>query len=146
MKLTTVIFTGAVLATSLLARDHTALNGTWTLEPTQSDFGGQPVIQTGTVTINERQGDITVSRNFSYEGNGETFFYKDMVDSENGATIKTSKDMKSKARWDHDVLRVTTTQAGVVTTESYTRAPNGTMTANVMKPGGKPITLVFVRK
>ena len=135
-----------MLATCLLARDHTALNGTWTLEPTQSDFGGQPVIQTGTVTINERQGDITVSRNFSYEGNGETFFYKDMVDSENGATIKTSKDMKSKARWDHDVLRVTTTQSGVVTTESYTLAPNGTMTANVMKPGSKPITLVFVRK
>jgi len=59
----------AVLAVVLaaapaLARDRTLLNGAWTLVPTKSDFAGQPVVQTGTVTINERQGDITVTRNF----------------------------------------------------------------------------------
>ncbi len=135
-----------LLAISAFARDHVALNGTWTLEPTQSDFNGQPVMQTGTVTINERQGDITVSRNFAYEGAHETFFYKDMTDSENNATIHSGKDLKSKARWDHDVLKVTTTQSGVVTTESYSLNANGTMTVNVVKPGSKPVTLVFVRK
>ena len=61
-KITT---TGAALATllfafSAFARDRTLLNGTWTLVPTESDFAGQPVIQTGTVTINEQDGDITV--------------------------------------------------------------------------------------
>jgi hypothetical protein len=136
----------ALLASSAFARDHTALNGTWVLEPTESDFAGQPVIQTGTVTINERQGDITVERSFAYEGAHETFFYRDMTDSENGATIKTSKDLKSKARWDHDVLKVTTTQSGAVTIESYSLGANGAMTATVVKPGSKTLTLVFVRK
>jgi len=102
-------------------------------------------MQTGTVTINEREGDITVSRDFTYAGSNETFFYKDMIDSENSATIRKN-DVKSKARWDHDILRVVTTQNGAVTTESYMLAPNGTMTVAVDKPGSKPITLVFVRK
>jgi hypothetical protein len=135
-----------VLATLAFARDHTALNGTWVLEPTQSDFSGQPVMQTGTVTINEREGDITVARNFKYAGADNTYFYKDMVDSENNATIHSGKDVKSKARWDHDVLKVVTTQSGVVTTETYALAPDGTMKVNVVKPGNKPVTLVFVRK
>ncbi len=104
------------------------------------------MIQTGTVTINEREGDITVSRDFKYEGASETFFYKDMTDSENNATIHSGKDVKSKAKWDHDVLKVITTQSGVVTTESFALAPNGSMTVNIVKPGSKPITLVFVRK
>jgi hypothetical protein len=42
--------------------------------------------QTGTVTINERRGIITVSRSFVYEGSTETFFYRDMTDSEDNAT------------------------------------------------------------
>jgi hypothetical protein len=135
-----------LLASSAFARDHVALNGTWTLEPAQSDFAGQPAIQSGTVTINEREGDISVERNFAYEREHETFFYRDMTDSQNGATIKTSKDLKSKARWDHDVLKVTTTQAGAVTTESYSLGANGAMTVTVVKPGSKTVTLVFVRK
>ena len=47
---------GAGLMTLLLtysasARDHSSLNGTWILVPATSDFAGQPVVQTGTVTI-----------------------------------------------------------------------------------------------
>src|SRR5271166_1149534 len=140
--------TGAVLATLLFAftafaRDRTLLNGTWTLVPTKSDFAGQPVIQTGTVTINERDGDITVSRSFAYEGATETFFYKDMTDSENSATIHSGKDLKSKTKWDHDVLKVITTESGAVTIESYSLAPDGTMLVNVARPDRQPITLVF---
>ena len=117
----TITTTGAVLATllfafSAFARDHTLLNGTWTLVPTKSDFAGQPVIQTGTVTINERDGDITVARSFAYEGATDTFFYRDLTDSENSATIHSGKDLKSKTKWDHDVLKVITTQSGAVTT------------------------------
>jgi hypothetical protein len=37
------------------------------LVPANSNFAGQLVIQTGTVTINERDGDITVSHSFTYE-------------------------------------------------------------------------------
>jgi hypothetical protein len=58
--------TGAVvttlLACSAFARDHSSLNGVWTLVPAKSDFAGQPVVQTGTVTINDREGVITVSQ------------------------------------------------------------------------------------
>ena len=136
--MTTLLF-----AFSAFAHEHTALNGTWTLVPAKSDFAGQRVVQTGTVTINEREGIITVSRNFVYEGAAETFFYSDMTDAENNATIHTGKDLKSKTRWDHDVLKVTTTQFGAVTLESYTLAGDGTMMVSVVRPDHKLITLVF---
>ena len=144
-------FTGAVLTTllfafSAFARDHSALNGTWTLVPAKSDFAGQPVLQTGTVTINDREGIIIVSRSFVYQGATETFFYNDLTDSEHNATIHTGKDLKSKTRWDHDVLKVTTTQSGAVTLESYTLTADGTMMVSVVRPDHKPITLVFQHK
>jgi hypothetical protein len=146
---TTVI--GAALATLLFAftafaHGHTALNGTWTLEPAKSDFAGQRVVQTGTVTIDERQGNITVSRNFVYEGASQTFFYSDMTDAENSATIHSGKEIKSKTSWDRDVLKVTTTQHGAITVERYSLAADGTMTVYVVRPDHKPITLVFQRQ
>jgi hypothetical protein len=81
---TTIIgpFVTLLFAATAFAHQHTALNGTWTLVSAQSDFAGQPVIQTGTVTINERDSDITVSRSFKYEGASDTFFYRDITDSE----------------------------------------------------------------
>ncbi|MGB9455866.1 MAG: hypothetical protein WCB12_07490 [Bryobacteraceae bacterium] len=143
--------TGAILTTlffafGAFAHDHSALNGTWTLVPAKSDFAGQPVVQTGTVTINERQGIITVSRNFVYEGATKTFFYRDLTDAEDNATIHTGKDLKSKTSWDHDVLKVTTTQYGAITVERYTLAADGTMLVRVDRPDHKPITLVFQHK
>jgi hypothetical protein len=135
-----------LFAFSATARDHSALNGTWTLAPAQSDFAGQPVVQTGTVTISDKEGIIVVSRSFVYEGATDTFFYRDITDAENNATIHTGKDLKSKTRWDHGVLKVTTTQSGAVTLESYTLAADGAMTVSVVRPESKPITLVFHRQ
>ncbi|MGA1996619.1 MAG: hypothetical protein ABSH45_12640 [Bryobacteraceae bacterium] len=145
------IITGAVLTTLLFAfsagaRNHSALNGTWTLVPAKSDFAGQAVVQTGTVTIDDKEGVIIVSRNFVYEGATDTFFYRDVTDAENNATIHTGKDIKSKTRWDHGVLKVTTTQSGAITLESYALAADGTMMVSVVRPESKPITLVFQRK
>jgi hypothetical protein len=147
----TIVVTGALLAAVLFAfpalgRDHNFLNGTWTLAPAQSDFAGQRVLQSGTVTIDERQGNITVSRSFVYEGDAQTVFYSDSTDSANDATIRSGKEIKSKTRWDHDVLRVTTTESGATTVESYSLTPDGTMTCTVVRPEHKPITLVFQRK
>ena len=144
----TTTITGAVLTTllfafSAFARDHSALNGTWTLVPAKSDFAGQSVVQTGTVTIADREGIIIVSRSFVYEGATETFFYKDVTNSENNSTIHTGKDLKSKTRWDHDALKVTTTERGAITLETYTLAADGTMKVNVVRPEHNPITLVF---
>lgn len=72
-KHSTTAIAGAVLTTFLFgfaafARDHNELNGTWTLVSASSDFAGQPVVQTGTVTIADREGIIIVSRSFVYEG------------------------------------------------------------------------------
>ena len=140
------VLTTLLLACSAMARDHSSLNGTWTLVPAQSDFAGQPVVQTGTVTIDDRQGIITVSRSFVYAGATETFFYSDMTDAEHNATIHTGKDLKSKTRWDHDVLKVTTTQSGATSLENYTLGADGVMTVSVVRPLQKPVTLVFQRQ
>jgi len=114
--------------------------------PAKSDFAGQPVVQTGTVTIADREGVIIVSRSFRYEGATETFFYKDLTDAENNATIHTGKDLKSKTRWDRDVLKVTTTESGAVTLESYTLAADGTLLVSVVRPEHQAITLVLRRQ
>ena len=141
----TAAVTGAALLTILIAisafgRDHNALNGTWTLVPAKSDFAGQPVVQTGTVTIAARDGIIIVSRRFAYKGSTETFFYNDVTDAENNATIRSGKDIKSKTRWDHDILKVTTTDSGATTLESYALAEDGRMTVHVEKSGREPFT------
>ena len=150
MRTYSTIIIGAVVTTvfacSALARDHSALNGVWTLVPAKSDFAGQSVVQTGTVTIGDRDGIIIVQRNFVYAGATETFFYRDITDAENNATIHTGKDLKTKTRWDRDVLKVTTTQSGAITLESYTLAADGSMTVSVERPEHKLITLVFQRK
>jgi hypothetical protein len=146
ITITGVVLTTLLLVHSAVAGDHSALNGTWTLIPAKSDFAGQPVVQTGTVTISDRQGVIVISRSFVYAGATETFFYNDSTGSENNSTIHTGKDLKTKTRWDHDVLRVTTTQSGAVTLESYTLAADGTMLVNVVRPEHKSLTLVFQRE
>ncbi len=139
------VLTAGLFAFTSFARDHNELNGTWTLVPASSDFAGQPVVQTGTVTIADREGVIIVSRSFVYEGATETFFYRDVTDSEHGDTFHTGKDLKSKTDWDHDVLKVTTTRSGAVTVESYSLAADGTMLVSVVRPEYKPVTLVFRR-
>ncbi len=147
----TITLAGAALAAFILAvpavaHEHSELNGTWTVVPAKSEFAGQPVIQTGTVTIRDRDGITIIERNFAYEGAGETYFYRDSIGNEHGGTIHSGKDLKTKTKWDHDILRVTTTLAGGVTVESYALAPDGTMRVNVESPGHKPITLVMERK
>jgi len=142
---------GATLATLLLsfsafAGEHQVLNGTWTLIPAKSDFAGQPVVQTGTVRINDDRGVIVVTRNFVYEGATETTFYSDSTaNSKNSPTIKAG-NLKTKTKWDHDVLKVTTTQSGAVTLESYSLSTDGTMMVSVVRPAGKPINLIFQRQ
>jgi hypothetical protein len=144
-------FSGAVVTTllfalSAVASDHRALNGTWTLVPTESDFAGQSVVQTGTVRISDRDGVVVISRSFVYEGATETFFYNDSAGSSHySSTIHSGKDVKSKTKWDHDVLKVTTTRSGAVTLESYTLAADGSMSVTVAGAERKPITLVFHR-
>ena len=141
------VVTTLLFATFAFATDRSALNGTWTLIPAKSDFQGQPVVQTGTVMISDHTGVTVVSRSFVYEGAAETFFYSDSsANSRYSPTIHSGKDLKTKTKWDHDALKVTTTLSGAVTVESYTLAADGTMRVDVERPDRKPITLVFQRQ
>jgi hypothetical protein len=141
------IVTTLLFAVFAFASDRSALNGTWTLVPAKSDFQGQPVVQTGTVTISDHEGVTVISRSFVYEGAAETFFYSDSTaNSRNSPTIHSGKDLKTKTKWEHDVLKVTTTLSGAVTLESYTLAADGAMMVSVERPERKPITLVFQRQ
>ncbi len=146
LKISQAVLTTVLFALPLAARDHAAFNGTWILVPARSDFAGQSVVQTGTVTIKSEDRVIIVERNFKYEGIAETYFYSDLSDANGGATIHTGKDLKSKTKWDHDVLRVTTTLDGAVTVESYALSADGGMKVNVVRPGRKAVELAFERK
>ena len=70
-------------ATTAFAHEHTALNGIRTMVPAQSDFAGQPVIQTGTVRVN----DWDVKEPAKLSSTPTT-------DSENNATIHTGKEYR----------------------------------------------------
>jgi hypothetical protein len=91
---------------------------------------------------------ITVSRSFKQEGASNTFFYRDITDSENNATIHTGKELKTKNQlgsrrpesYEHEYA------IGAVTLETYTPAADGTMLVSVLRPEHKPISLLFQRK
>ncbi len=129
-----------------LAESHQKLNGTWTLMPTRSDFRGEPAIQTGTVTINDRDRNIYISRNFNYDSPNQTASYSFTTDGHESATIRQGKTFKTKAKWDDKVLRVITTGDDVTETELYSLAPDGMLMLVVERPGHPPLTLYFQRQ
>lgn len=135
-----------LVAASAMAVDKHMLNGTWVLEPTKSDFAGQSTIQTGTVTINDRQHNISVQRNFNYDGASQSFQYSYSIDGRENSTIKEGKRFRSKAKWDGDVLQVTTTDDAGTSTERYSLEPSGEMRLVVHRPGHEAITLYFQRQ
>ena len=141
-----VTVTLMLLAGSALARGHHDLNGNWNLIPTRSNFAGQDTIQTGTITINDREHNITISRNFNFEGTPQDFSYSLSSDGRENSTIRNGKSFMTKAGWEGDTLRVKTTQDGRVTVERFTLNPDGTMTLVVERPDHNVITLLFERK
>ena len=98
---------------------HHELNGTWTLVPARSEFGGRRVLQMGTVTINDREGNITISRNFTYDGATQTVSYSSSIDGKLNHSIHDGPAFTSKVKWEGDVLRVTSTQDGITTVERF---------------------------
>jgi hypothetical protein len=135
---------GALLAGCALANDHHSLNGVWQLIPARSEFNGEPVIQTGTVTINDREHNIFVQRNFDFDAPNHATSTSFATDSRENATIK-EPGMKSKAKWDGHVLTVTTTRSGETTLERYSLRDDGTMVLQLDRSGHQPETLFFQR-
>jgi hypothetical protein len=135
---------GALFAGCAVANDHRMLNGVWQLIPARSEFNGEPAIQTGTVTINDRESNIFVQRNFNFDGPNQSTATSFATDSQENATIK-QPGFKSKAKWDGHVLTVTTTRGGETTLERYSLRDDGTMMLQLDRPGHQPETLYFQR-
>jgi hypothetical protein len=143
------IFTAAsvmLLAFAAFAHDHHALNGTWILVPEQSNFAGGHEIDNGTVTINDREGNLYVSRNFGFEANDHrTISYEFSADGRVNSTIRNGKEFQSKARWEGDILKITTFQDGRTTVERFTLTPDGSLMLVVDRQNMAPLTLMFRR-
>lgn len=140
-------FSAAVVLLTVFAwaNDHHRLNGVWQLTPARSEFNGEAVIQTGTVTINDRQGNIFVQRNFSFDAPNQSTASSFTTDSRHNATIK-QPGLRSKAKWDGHVLTVNTTRDGETTMERYSLRDDGTMMLQLDRPGHQPETLYFQRQ
>jgi hypothetical protein len=126
------------------ANHHHDLNGTWKLVPSRSEFGGEPAIQTGTITINDRERNISISRNFTFDGANQTVTYSSSIDGKENASIHEGPAFKTKAKWEGEVLTVTSTQDGIITVERY-RLTDGLMMLTVDRSGHRTETLTFER-
>lgn len=124
---------------------HHELNGTWQLVPSRSQFNGQPALETGTVSINDRESNIWVDRNFSLEDGNRTVTTNVATDARHNSSIK-EPGFKSKAKWEGDVLKVTTDHEGVTTVERYRLANDGGMLLQVERTGRPSETLYFQRQ
>jgi hypothetical protein len=135
----------AIAGGCVLAANHHELNGSWQLIPSRSEFNGGSVIQSGTVTIDDREGNVYVSRNFSNDGANESTGSTFDTDAREKASIK-APGIKSKTQWKGDVLEVTTTQEGASTVERYSLRGDGTMVLTIDRPGHPSETLLFQRR
>jgi hypothetical protein len=88
------------------AANHHSLNGTWKLISDRSDFAGGTMIQSASITINDRQHNISISRNFTSEGQNTTASYTFDTDARENSTIHQGASFKSKAKWDHRTLNL----------------------------------------
>ena len=134
-----------LFATAAFAGHHD-LNGTWSLVPTKSDFGGMPVIQTGSVTINDREHNIYISRSFTFDGGNKSTSFSFSTDGRENSSIREGKTFKSKAKWDGHVLKVTTTQDGLTEVERYSLEPDGILHLSVERAGHPPQMFLFERQ
>jgi hypothetical protein len=98
------------------------------------------------VTINDREGNISISRDFTFDGGNETYRESFSLDGREGSSIRNGKTFKTKAKWEHDNLMVTTVEDGVTTLEHYWLGPEGALHLTVEAPEHPLIQLVFQRQ
>ncbi len=135
-----VLFTGCALAAN-----HHSMNGVWQLVPARSELNGEPAIQSGTVTINDREGNTYIARNFNFDAENRSVTTSFTTDARHNTSIK-EPGLRSKTKWDGDVLKVTTLQNGVTTVERYSLLGDGTLMEQVERTGHQPETLYFQRQ
>jgi hypothetical protein len=135
----------ALFAGYALAVNHHELNGTWQLIPERSEFHGEPIIKTGSVTIADREGNIYVSRKINFDGMNQSTSSTFDTDGPARTSIK-EPGIRSKTEWKGDILQVTTTRDGATTVERYSLSAEGIMVLTVDRPGHAVETLLFERQ
>ena len=131
-----------LFAAEACAHPRDFLNGTWVVQPVQTEHSGEPVTLTGTVTIDDVDGEITVSRNFTYTGH-ETFYFRDRVEAAKSTIRGDGETVRMR---DGDALMVFTTRDGVQTVDNYSLAPDGTMIDVAESAGNTPLMVVLHRQ
>ena len=140
------VWAAGLLICVSVALAHTNINGTWVLQPTRSNFAGEQVLETGTVTISDREHHIYISRTFNYDSANGGFDYNFTTDGNENSSIKNGKSFKSKAKWEGGVLKVKTTRDGLVTTEQFSLTNDGLLMLMVERPNHQAETLLFQRQ
>jgi len=143
LLLSNVVLGMSLFASAALAANHHSLNGTWKLMPSRTEYAGEPAVQSGTVTIYDREHNIYISRNFSYDGENQTVDYKFTTDGRENSSIRQGKTFKSKAKWEDRILSVTTIGDSGEEHERYSLEPDGTLMLIVERPGHPAMTLHF---
>jgi hypothetical protein len=128
-----------------LANHHHDLNGTWRMIPARSELHGEPAIESGTVNINDREGNVWVERNFDVAEPNRTVTTSLATDARHNSSIK-EPGFRSKAKWEGDVLKVTTTHENVTTVERFSLAGDGAMVMQVDRTGRPSEVFYFERQ
>ena len=129
-----------------LASDHHVLNGTWQVVPSRSEYAGEPMIQTGTLTISDREHNVYIAKNYTYEGQNVTVSYQTSLDGRETSTIRDGRAIKTKAKWEGSELQVTTKEGHEITSvDRYRLNPDGTLTVITERAGHPAVTLLFER-
>jgi hypothetical protein len=128
------------------ASAHPNLSGHWVLIPEQSTYHGQPATQSGDITIEQRHGQLFISRHLFIDGPNGGMEFNFTTDGHEGSTIHLGKEMKTKSEWDGDTLKVRTKRNGDVTLEQYRISPErDQLVLTVETPDHQVSTLVFHR-
>ena len=82
--------------------------GTWKLNVETSDFGPMPRLEKGTMTIDHSEPNVQFSNDATGPRGQQTTKFKYMTDGSEVSNTNGSSEMKSKAKWDGDVLTIET--------------------------------------
>ena len=135
-----------VFAAALPLLAHPNLSGHWVLLPEQSTYRGQPATQSGEITIEQRHGQLFISRHLYVDGPNSGMEFNFTTDGHEGSTIHQGKEMKTKASWEGDTLKVRTTMNDQVTIEQYRISPDkDQLVLTVETPDHQISNMVFRR-
>ncbi len=125
---------------------HPNLTGHWTLIPQQSTYNGQPATQTGDITIEQRHGQLFISRHLYVDSESGGMEFNFTTDGHENSTIHQGKEMKTKASWEGDTLKLRTKMNGEITIEQYRLSPeHDQLVLTVEMPNHQISTMVFQR-